>query len=70
MKAVAEKSDESHGVGALTNVSSVLAGERGAQLQVSRNIKTQLRADMELVMQKSEDRGRSSAARWRRMRAG
>lgn len=52
----------------IDNVCSVLAGENGAQLQVWRNIKTQLRADMELVMQKSEDRGRErgSAARGRR----
>lgn len=47
---------EDGGVGgsAYPNVCSVLAGENGAQLQVWRNIKTQLRADMELVMQKSE----------------
>lgn len=35
-------------------------------MQVCRNIKTQLRADMELVMQKSEDSGRRSGARGRR----
>lgn len=48
------------------NVCSVLAGENGAQLQVWKNIKTQLRADIELVMQKSEDRGRSGAGGKRR----
>lgn len=61
------ESGESHVSCALTNVCSVLAGENGAQLQVWKNIKTQLRADMELVMQKSEDRGRRrSGARGRR----
>ena len=66
-------SGESHGACALTNVCSVLAGEKRAQLQVCRNIKTQLRADMELVMQKSEGGGRRrrrrSRARGRRRRA-
>lgn len=61
MEGNSRKCGESHGACALTNVCSVLAGENGAQLQVWRNIKTQLRADMELVMQKSEDRGRSGA---------
>lgn len=60
------ESEESRCACALTNVCSVLAGENGAQLQVCRNIKTQLRADMELVMQKSEDSGRRSGARGRR----
>lgn len=60
------ESGEYHVSCALTNVCSVLAGENGAQLQVWKNIKTQLRADMELVMQKSEDRGRRSGARGRR----
>ncbi len=53
----------------MTNVCSVLAGENGAQLQVWRNIKTQLRADMELVMQKSEDRRRGSGVRGGKRRA-
>ena len=56
------ESGESHSACALTNAYSVLAGENGAQLQVWKNIKTQLSADMELVMQKSEDRGRRSGA--------
>ncbi len=60
---------ESHCACALTNVCSVLAGENGAQLQVWRNIKTQLRADIELVMQKSEDRGRGSGVRGRSRKA-
>lgn len=58
-----EKEWESHAcVCALTNFFSVSAGENGAQLQVCKNIKTQLRADMELVMQKSEDRVRRGSA--------
>lgn len=55
---------------ALTNVYSVLAGENGAQLQVWRNIKTQLRADKELVMQKREGKERRAAKGRRRMEGG
>ena len=58
----------SHAACALTNVCSVLAGENGAQLQVQRNIKTQLGTDMELVMQKSEDRRRRRRSGVRRRR--
>ena len=52
----------------MTNVGPVLAGESGAQLQVWKNIKTQLRADTELVMQKSEDSIRRRRRRRRRQR--
>lgn len=63
-----EKGWESHRACALTNVGPVLAGESGAQLQVWKNIKTQLRADTELVMQKSEDSIRRRRRRRRRQR--
>lgn len=59
-------SGKSHSACALINVRSVWAGKNGAQLQVWKNIKTQLGADMELVMQKSEDRVRISRAEERR----
>lgn len=55
----------------LANVFSILAGKGEAQLQVWRNIKTQLRADMEPVMQKSEDtQGGVELGKERRTREG